>query len=134
MKKTYTRSYAPWHPRCSASGDVLDHILVAEKALGKFLPSGAVVHHVDGDRRNNHPSNLVICQDQAYHLLLHRRQRVVEMGGDPDTHRQCCTCREIKPFADFNKRSSDKQLGIQGACRNCMRQYHRRYLKDREAA
>jgi len=51
------------------------HVLVAEKALGKTLPKGAVVHHVDGNRKNNEPTNLVVCPNQAYHLLLHKRMR-----------------------------------------------------------
>ena len=55
-----------------------EHIVVAERALGKPLPKGAVVHHVDGQQWNNEPSNLVICPDQAYHMLLHRRMK--ELG------------------------------------------------------
>jgi hypothetical protein len=51
------------------------HVLVAEKALGKPLPKGAVVHHVDLDKANNDPKNLVVCPSQAYHLLLHKRMR-----------------------------------------------------------
>jgi len=52
-----------------------EHILVAEKALGKPLPPGAEVHHLDENRRNNKPNNLVICPSRAYHKLLHMRMR-----------------------------------------------------------
>src|SRR6266487_382366 len=47
------------------------HRLRAEAALGHALPVGAVVHHADGSLRDDAP--LVICQDTAYHKLLHRR-------------------------------------------------------------
>lgn len=67
----YPATYAPDHPRGAANGYVHDHVLLAEKALGKALPLKAVVHH-------HTPEQLVICQNQAYHLLLHRRQRALE--------------------------------------------------------
>lgn len=52
-----------------------EHRIVAAKALGKKLPDGAVVHHWTeyyGLRINN---CLVVCEDQAYHLFIHQRQR-----------------------------------------------------------
>ncbi len=59
-----------------------EHVVVAEKALGKRLPRKAEVHHLDGDKGNNHPANLVVCQDRAYHFLLHARQRAYDAVGD----------------------------------------------------
>jgi|SRR5215469_5231505 len=56
-----------------------EHVVVAQQALGKPLPQGAVVHHMNRDPSDNHtPFNLVICPDQAYHLLLHQRMREAE--------------------------------------------------------
>lgn len=65
----YKQILMPDHPRAiSTAGYVFEHILIAEKALGKYLPPGAVVHH-------HSPTQLVICEDQAYHMLLHKRMR-----------------------------------------------------------
>jgi hypothetical protein len=62
----------------------LFHVAVAELALGKPLPDGAVVHHVDGDKLNNWPYNLVICKDQAYHKLIHQRTNAYDECGHAD--------------------------------------------------
>jgi hypothetical protein len=94
------------------------HILRAENALGKPLPPGAVVHHADGSKSVTAP--LVICQDQAYHFLLHRRMRVVQSGGNPDTEKVCRVCQTVKPFSAFGRHQSAAG-GFSYACKVCMR-------------
>lgn len=58
----------------------LEHILVAEKALGKRLPKDAIVHHVDENQRNNSNSNLAIFPDRGYHKAIHSRLKVKQAG------------------------------------------------------
>lgn len=79
------------HPRAFSNGYVYEHILVAESALGHPLPDGAQVHHVNGDKLDNAPSNLVICENNAYHKLLHFRQRAYEASGNVE-HVKCKLC------------------------------------------
>jgi hypothetical protein len=121
MTRRHVRVYLPNHPRATASGEVYAHVVIAEAALGKSLPAGAEVHHVDGDPRNNAPRNLVICENRAYHRLLHARARIVRMGGKPDGERVCAICYHVLAREKFNR--------LQTACRECMRRYNAAYIR-----
>ena len=100
----------------TAAGPVRLHILRAERAPGKSLPPGAVVHHADGSKGDH--AQLVICQDQAYHMLLHARMRLRTAGGNPNTDARCSRCRFVKPRSDFN-RNSNGPFGVMAICRAC---------------
>lgn len=50
------------------------HRIVAEQMLGRPLKSGEVVHHIDGDKRNNHPLNLMVFPSQQKHALWHKNE------------------------------------------------------------
>lgn len=63
-------------------GKKLLHVLIAERALGKELPKGAVVHHIDCNKLNNSKDNLLICPDQKYHFLIHKRQKAFDVCGN----------------------------------------------------
>lgn len=70
---------------------VFEHILIAEKSLGKKLPEKAEIHHLDGNPSNNESINLVICPSHSYHMLLHRRTRALKACGYVDWER-CRYC------------------------------------------
>lgn len=94
------------------------HRLKAERALGKPLPTGAHVHHTDPDHPDSSP--LVICQDAAYHKLLHRRMRAKQAGGNPETDRYCPSYKEAKPFGAFG-RDRTTSTGLAVRCMACNR-------------
>ena len=68
-----------------------EHVVIAERALGKSLPIGAVVHHIDDDGRNNAMNNLVLCENHGYHALLHHRRTAYRATRDANA-RQCPYC------------------------------------------
>ena len=54
------------------------HRVAAEKMLGRELYPGEVVHHIDGNKRNNTPQNLIVFHSQAEHAAWHKAHR----GGE----------------------------------------------------
>lgn len=51
-----------------------EHRTVAEQMLGRPLARDEIVHHIDGNKRNNDPSNLQVMT-QAEHARLHMLER-----------------------------------------------------------
>jgi ribosome-associated protein YbcJ (S4-like RNA binding protein) len=51
------------------------HVVVAERKLGRKLRHGEVVHHIDDNKRNNDPSNIEVKASQAEHAREHLAER-----------------------------------------------------------
>jgi len=130
----YKRIQNASHHR-STKGYVLEYILTAEKALGKPLPVGAVIHHTDGHKGKIDPDGIVICQDQSYHALIESRLRALRSCGHV-SWRKCCFCHEWDDPIKLLIRKNYRPKGGQKtrACHQVCERDYQRTRKLRKAA
>lgn len=70
--KGYVLIWEPTHPNKSLKGWQLEHRVVAEKALGRYLRSDEHIHHVNHRKDDNAPANLQVM-DGIEHAKLSGR-------------------------------------------------------------
>lgn len=70
-KGEYLYALVPEHPKATKNGYVLMHRIIVENSLGRILNKNEVVHHKDGDKKNNVIENLEVV-DYREHSKLHR--------------------------------------------------------------
>jgi hypothetical protein len=58
------------HPGANSNGYIRLHRLVMEQKLGRYLVPTEVVHHLDGNKRNNDPGNLEVFESNGEHLKV----------------------------------------------------------------
>lgn len=81
----------------------------AAKAFGRPLRRPQAVHH-------HSLTQLVICQDTAYHWLLHRRTITLRFGYNPNHAYICFLCQRPYPHSEFDQPG---RRGLHYFCYDC---------------
>lgn len=97
----YILVYIPDHPKALKSrgykGWVYEHVVVAEKFMKRPLNKDEHVHHLDFDRSNDHPSNLLVIL-ASQHAKLHAFLR---RGGKSLVTSSCRVCGEDTEYGTY---------------------------------
>jgi hypothetical protein len=67
----YIYIYKPEHPFATKNGYILEHRLIMEKAIGRYLTQKEVVHHKNEDTSDNYLENLLLFANNSEHIKYH---------------------------------------------------------------
>ena len=67
-KDGYVLIYFPFHPNARKSRQMLEHRMVMEHHLGRYLNRREVVHHKNGNKQDNRIENLALYSGNGKHL------------------------------------------------------------------
>lgn len=56
------------HPYSNARGYIAVHRLVVEKEIGRYLKKQEVVHHINKNKKDNKPTNLMAFSSHSAHM------------------------------------------------------------------
>lgn len=70
----YISVYIPSHPLANKDGYVMEHRLVMEEHIGRFLQEDEVVHHKNHNRSDNRLENLQLMTFKE-HMSFHMKER-----------------------------------------------------------
>lgn len=107
------------HPNAKANGQIYEHTWVMSELLGRPLTALEVVHHVDENRGNNKPSNLLLFATQAEHLMHHAKERAFKACGNSE-FMKCSFCGNYDNPSNMLIRK-DKYTAHHSACRTAKR-------------
>ena len=72
MNNGYIEIIMPDHPNARSNGTILEHRYIASKTLGRPLTKTETVHHLDENKTNNDPENLIVFRTNADHSRFHK--------------------------------------------------------------
>lgn len=130
----YISVYMPNHPQATSDGYVMEHILVMEKAIGRYITREEVVHHKNHKRDDNRIENL-----ELFTFRDHARLHLMERMKQAPIPKHTVKVRNVETGEVFDsvRKAAERYMvaptNISRACRlknKTARTYHWEYVKE----
>ena len=92
---------------------------IVTRILGRPLRSTEIVHHVNLNELDDRPDNYVVCENHAYHRLIHQRTYAYMWDGNASA-RRCWICK------CYDRQDNITVSNAQAFHRTCYQQYKKR--------
>lgn len=90
------------HHLADVRGYAYEHRIVAEEKLGRQLEPGEIVHHLNEDRMDNRPGNIMVHASIGHHIQAHGGNKETQRIGSTNPITRCvCGCKI--EFLKFDK-------------------------------
>jgi len=128
-KGRYSLIYMPEHPSCQKNGTIMEHRVIVERNIGRYLTGVEVVHHINGIKDDNRIENLQLCADYKEHQKLHIGLNKVKENNE--WFKICPSCK-LKFKLDADNFQKKKNGGYYSYCRKCSSQKSLKYYYKKD--
>jgi len=82
-KQGYIKILKPQHHRADCSGYVWEHVLVWEEFNQKQISKDMIIHHLNGDKKDNRIENLVVmARSEHIHQVAPFKERIKKLESE----------------------------------------------------
>ena len=87
--KGYWFILKPEHPYCRKKGYILEHRIIIEKYLGRYLQPKEECHHINGNKLDNRLQNLMAFKNHSSHLQFENKNILKDVIFDGRNIKKC---------------------------------------------
>jgi uncharacterized C2H2 Zn-finger protein len=119
-KGEYNYALVKEHPNATKNGYVLYHRIIVENHINRLLDKNEIVHHINGDKKDNRIENLEI-------MLANEHSRIHALKGEKYVKLKCPSCDKIFERSHHNTHLA--KGGKYSTCSNSCRGKVSRYIQ-----